>query len=170
MVRLTISLFSLRVRGLLHLVRLYLHYDCDSNTEVSRYWFPGYIATFLSVFAFVTWIKPNNVTINQVFGGWTGISVIPITFDWTQITGYNLKSPLIPPWFAIANTLMGTVFWYMIVTAGLHFSGHWYAKYLPISDSNSYDNTGHLYNVTKILTPEYTLDIAKYQVIPSILC
>jgi len=64
------------------------------------YWFPGYsvswpfaesmdrveantstVAKFLSVFAFVTWIRPKNVVINQLFGGWTGISLIPITFD-----------------------------------------------------------------------------------------
>ncbi|KAB8298088.1 hypothetical protein EYC80_001850 [Monilinia laxa] len=129
------------------------------------YWFPGYIANFLSVFAFVTWIRPNNVIVNQVFGGWTGISLIPITFDWTQITGYNLQSPLIPPWFAIANTAIGTIFWFMIVTAGVHFSGHWYGEWLPISDSNSYDNTGKHYNVSKILTPEFTLDIERHTVL-----
>jgi hypothetical protein len=51
------------------------------------YWFPGYskfpniktldrvepnlpiVAQFLSVFAFVTWIKPKNDVINQLFGG-----------------------------------------------------------------------------------------------------
>jgi hypothetical protein len=119
------------------------------------------------------------VVINQLFGGSSGISLLPITFDWTQITGqyrylrfvrpnqmpgYNLRSPLIPPWFAIANTLFSTVFWFIIVAAGLHFSGHWYSAYLPISDSNSYDNTGKVYNVSRILTPEFTLDIAKYEV------
>ncbi|WEW58646.1 hypothetical protein PRK78_004114 [Emydomyces testavorans] len=51
------------------------------------YWFPGFIAPFLSVFAFATWIKPNNALVNQLFGGWTGISLIPITFDWSQISG-----------------------------------------------------------------------------------
>jgi hypothetical protein len=39
------------------------------------------VAKFLSVFAFVTWIRPKNVVINQLFGGWSGISLIPITFD-----------------------------------------------------------------------------------------
>ena len=29
------------------------------------YWFPGFIWQSLSVFAFVTWIKPNNAVINQ---------------------------------------------------------------------------------------------------------
>jgi hypothetical protein len=33
-----------------------------------------------------------------------------------------------------------------------------------MSDSNSYDNTGQLYNVSKILTPEFTLDVEKYKV------
>lgn len=127
------------------------------------YWFPGYIAKFLSIFAFVTWIRPHNVVINQLFGGSTGLSLIPITFDWTQITGYSLYSPLIPPFFAIANTLVGTVFWYIIICTGIHYSGHWYSEYLPMSDSNSYDNTGKLYNVSKILTPEFTLDEEKYK-------
>lgn len=82
------------------------------------YWFPGYIAPFLSVFAFVTWIRPNNPVINQLFGGWTGVSLIPITFDWTQISGFNF-SPLIAPWYAIANSLLGMVIFFWICTIGL---------------------------------------------------
>lgn len=126
------------------------------------YWFPGFIAPFLSVFAWVTWIKPNSPVVNQLFGGWTGISLIPMTFDWTQISGFNF-SPLIAPWYAIANTLIGMVCWYWILTAALHYSGQFWFKHLPISDSNSYDNTGQLYNVSKILTPQFTIDEAKYK-------
>jgi hypothetical protein len=37
------------------------------------------------------------------------------------------------------------------------------AEYLPISDSNAYDNTGKAYNVSRILTPQFTLDEAKYK-------
>ncbi|KAL6236137.1 hypothetical protein BDW75DRAFT_250321 [Aspergillus navahoensis] len=126
------------------------------------YWFPGYIAPFLSVFAWVTWIKPNNVVINQLFGGWTGLSLVPITFDWTQVSGFNF-SPLIAPWHGIANTLLGMFIFYWIVTPALHYTGTHWAKYLPISDSSSYDNTGQAYNVSRILTPEMTLDKAKYE-------
>ncbi|EAU32140.1 conserved hypothetical protein [Aspergillus terreus NIH2624] len=126
------------------------------------YWFPGYIAPFLSVFAWVTWIKPKNVVINQLFGGWTGLSLIPMTFDWTQVSGFNF-SPLIAPWHAIANTLIGMVVFFWITTSGLHYSGVFYSKYLPISDSNSFDNTGQHYNVSKILTPQMTFDEQKYK-------
>ncbi|KAG9815505.1 small oligopeptide transporter, partial [Aureobasidium melanogenum] len=126
------------------------------------YWFPGYIAQFLSVFAFPTWIAPNNVTVNKVFGGFSGMALLPITFDWTQITGY-VFSPLIPPWHAIGNTLIGLVVFYWITSAAVHFSGTWYAEYLPFSTSSSYDNTGGVYNVSKILTPQITLDLKKYE-------
>jgi OPT family small oligopeptide transporter len=126
------------------------------------YWFPGYIAPFLSVFAWVTWIKPQNVVLNQLFGGWTGLSLIPITFDWTQISGFNF-SPLIAPWHAIGNTLIGMVVFYWITTSAIHFSGLFYAQYLPISDSNSYDNTGSPYNVSRILNSDYEFDLQKYR-------
>ena len=61
------------------------------------YFIPGFLAQFLSVFAFATWIAPNNPVVNQLFGGTTGLSILPITFDWTQIAGF-VGSPLIPPW------------------------------------------------------------------------
>jgi hypothetical protein len=51
----------------------------------------------------------------------------------------------------------------LISTIGIHYSGVWYSKYLPISDSTSYDNTGSVYNVSRIITPEYELDIGKYK-------
>lgn len=61
------------------------------------YFIPGFLAQFLSVFAFATWLAPQNAVVNQLFGGTTGLSLLPITFDWTQIAGY-VGSPLIPPW------------------------------------------------------------------------
>ena len=126
------------------------------------YWLPGFIAPFLSAFVFVTWIRPNNVIVNQLFGGWNSISLLPITFDWTQITGYT-TSPLIFPWYAVANTLFGTVFFFIICACGIHYSNTFYNLYLPISDDQSYDNTGNIYDVSRILTPQFTLDLDAYK-------
>ncbi|KAF8861288.1 small oligopeptide transporter-like protein [Acephala macrosclerotiorum] len=126
------------------------------------YFIPGFLMQFLSVFAFATWIAPNNVVVNQLFGGTTGLSLLPITFDWTQISGF-VGSPLIPPWFAQANTLIGVVVFYIIGASALHYSGTWSAKFLPMSDSVTYDNTGASYNTTRILTPQFTLDLAAYK-------
>ncbi|KAK1756173.1 OPT oligopeptide transporter protein-domain-containing protein [Echria macrotheca] len=126
------------------------------------YFLPGFLAQFLSSFAFVTWMAPNSPVINQLFGYKTGLSLIPITFDWTQITGY-IGSPLVPPWHAIANTMIGVVLFFVVMTSILHYSGTWYSQYLPMSDSGTYDNTGARYNVTRILTPQFTLDAEAYK-------
>ncbi|KAH8673569.1 OPT oligopeptide transporter protein-domain-containing protein [Xylariales sp. PMI_506] len=126
------------------------------------FFIPGYFARFLSVFAFPTWMAPNSPVINQLFGGVSGLSLLPITFDWTQIAGY-IGSPLIPPWHAIANTLVGMVVFYIGLGSIFHYSGMWYSEYLPISDPETYDNTGANYNVSRILTPEFTLDEEAYK-------
>ncbi|KAH8165813.1 hypothetical protein CIB48_g2426 [Xylaria polymorpha] len=60
------------------------------------YFIPGFFAQFLSVTAVATWFAPQNAVVNQIFGGITGLSLIPITFDWTQVAGY-IGSPLIVP-------------------------------------------------------------------------
>jgi hypothetical protein len=71
------------------------------------YWIPGYLWTGLSTIAWVTWLKPKDVLVNQVTGGISGFSLgapfTVFTLDWTVINGY-LGSPLVVPWHAIANT------------------------------------------------------------------
>ncbi|KAH6998729.1 OPT oligopeptide transporter protein-domain-containing protein [Ilyonectria sp. MPI-CAGE-AT-0026] len=126
------------------------------------YFIPGFLAQFLSIFSVATWLAPQNPVVNQIFGGQTGLSLIPITFDWTQIAGY-VGSPLIPPWHAIANTLIGVGTFFIVLSSFFHYSGVWYSWYLPMSDSSTYDNTGANYNTTRILTPEFTLDEEAYK-------
>lgn len=104
----------------------------------------------------------HSPVINQIFGGTSGLGLIPLTFDWTYISAYIL-SPLVPPWHAIANTMIGLIVFIIATSLGIHYTGAWYSEYLPMSDSNSYDNTGAEYNVTKILTPDYVFDEAKYK-------
>lgn len=129
------------------------------------YWFPGYIFAALSNFSWITWIRPNNVIINQIFGSLTGLGMIPnmIALDWNQIAGY-IGSPLIPPASAIATILLSVVVMFWIVTPALHYSNTWYAQYLPISSSGSYDRYAQVYNVSKIINKEtLTFDEAAYQ-------
>ncbi|WZH44895.1 OPT oligopeptide transporter protein-domain-containing protein [Fusarium acuminatum] len=126
------------------------------------YFIPGFLAQFLSIFAVATWMAPQNPVVNQLFGGQTGLSFLPITFDWTQIAGY-VGSPLIPPWHAIANTTIGVFLFFVVGASFLHYGGAWYAEYLPMSDSGTYDNTGARYNTTRILTKDFTLNEEEYK-------
>ncbi|KAF2717769.1 oligopeptide transporter [Polychaeton citri CBS 116435] len=129
-------------------------------------WFPDFIFPAFSYFAWVTWIKPNNVVVNQLFGQSTGISLgfpfTGFTLDWAQINSFY-GSPLIAPWHAIGNTAIGIIFLLWIVTPALHYSGVWYSDYLPISQNGITDNTGSTYNTSRILTPEHVVDPAAYE-------
>ena len=126
------------------------------------YFFPGWIATGISAFNWICWIAPNNITVNQLFGNLTGFGLIPITFDWTNVTGY-IGSPLIYPFFAIVNTLIGVVIFFVLGGLGVKYTHAWYGDYLPIASTHAFDNTGGLYNVSSILTPELTLDVDAYK-------
>ncbi|KAH7928158.1 small oligopeptide transporter [Leucogyrophana mollusca] len=124
------------------------------------HFFPGYIFTALSTFSWVTWIAPENIVINQLFGYASGLGMSTVTFDWSQIA--YLTSPLATPWWAEANIIVGFVFIMWFVTPILHYSNIWYSNFLPMSSRSSYDNTGAIYNVTRILNPDVTFNAEAY--------
>ncbi|KAL9715658.1 hypothetical protein Ac2012v2_000101 [Leucoagaricus gongylophorus] len=124
------------------------------------YFFPGYIFQALSYFSWVTWIRPENTTLAQLFGYVHGMGMSSITFDWSQIA--YIGSPLATPWWAEVNIFVGFLFFFWFLCPLLHFTNTWYAEYMPISSRISYDNTGGTYNVTRILTPESTIDLDAY--------
>ncbi|KAI1089830.1 OPT family small oligopeptide transporter [Rostrohypoxylon terebratum] len=126
------------------------------------YWIPAVLWQGLSVFAFITWIKPDNVVLNQLFGGYTGLSLIPITFDWTYVSAY-LYDPLLAPTEAHVNTLIGLFFFAMIAPIGIVYTGALYSEYLPMVTSQTYDNTQKAYTVRNILGSDFTLDLEKYR-------
>lgn len=90
------------------------------------------------------------------------MSLLPMTFDWNIVTAF-LSSPLPSPWHAVMNTTVATVFFFMIVTPAVHYSGLWFSDFLPLSDNSVHDNTGATYNVTRILNAEGTFDLAAYK-------
>lgn len=125
-------------------------------------WLTNFFAPFLSEFSFLTWIAPNNVIVNQLFGSRTGLGMLPITFNWNQVAGYA-GSPLIPPFFAVGNIFASIVVVFWILTPIIHYSNVWYGKYLPISSVNTYDRFQQVYNVSRILTKTNVFDIEGYQ-------
>lgn len=84
------------------------------------------------MFAFMTWMFPANVVVNELFGMTTGMALLPVTFDWSQIIGY-LGSPLTTPWFAAGNIVIGLVLWIWIICPILHYSNVWEGLYFPFS-------------------------------------
>jgi hypothetical protein len=59
----------------------------------------GWIAQFLSYFVFACWIAPQNVIVNQVFGGVSGLGLVRVPpGDLIQsLIEVRFQSPLIGP-------------------------------------------------------------------------
>ncbi|KAH0590027.1 hypothetical protein H2248_000205 [Termitomyces sp. 'cryptogamus'] len=144
-------------RGGLSRERFFLYAFIGSFTW---YFFPGYLFQALSYFSWVSWIRPDDPTIAALFGYIHGMGMSVITFDWSQIA--YIGSPLATPWWAEANIFAGFVFFFWFLTPVLHFTNAWYGLYMPISSRTSYDNQLNEYNVTRILTPELTIDLEAY--------
>ncbi|THC89090.1 hypothetical protein EYZ11_011457 [Aspergillus tanneri] len=125
------------------------------------YWFPGYIFTGLSTFAFICWATPNNKVLNNLFGMTTGLGYLPVTFDWSQIA-YN-TSPLVIPFWAQANVFAGWFSVYAVVAPILYYTNTWFTAYLPLTGSDAYDNTGSIYDSRRILDDTGAIDEAKYR-------
>ncbi|KAL2838615.1 OPT oligopeptide transporter protein-domain-containing protein [Aspergillus pseudoustus] len=127
------------------------------------YWFPDLIFPALSNFNFPCWIKPDSPVVNQIFGMKSGMGLLPITLDWSQIS--YVGSPLLIPSWAVLNVFGGLVFWIWIVAVACYYSNVWNTGYLPFQSSSVFDNTGSTYNVSRIVNAasHYKLDVAKYE-------
>ncbi|KAM0276897.1 hypothetical protein ACHAQH_006269 [Verticillium albo-atrum] len=117
------------------------------------YWFPDFIFPALGYFTFVCWAAPNNAVVNQVFGMKSGLGVLPVTFDWSQIA--YIGSPLVVPTWAILNVLASLIFWIYIVSPAIYYSNTWSSAYLPIQSNSVYDNTGAVYNVSRVIDKKH---------------
>ncbi|KAJ7584137.1 OPT oligopeptide transporter, partial [Mycena floridula] len=124
------------------------------------YFVPGYLFTALSVFNWVCWIAPNNVTVNALFGTNTGLGMGIFTFDWAMIS--YVGSPLVIPWWAQVNTMVAMVLIFWVLCPILYFTNAFYSAYLPISSYLTFDNTGAIFDATAVMTDSF-FDPAKYE-------
>ncbi|KDQ12567.1 hypothetical protein BOTBODRAFT_412338 [Botryobasidium botryosum FD-172 SS1] len=125
------------------------------------YFVPGYLFTALSCFSWVTWIAPNNVKVNQMFGYSSGLGMSVLTFDWGRIISSN--SPLTAPWWAEANIGVGFFVSAWLLTPILYYTNTWYGKFLPMSSGASYDNQMNNYNVSRVINADFTFNLEGYQ-------
>ncbi|KIR43930.1 OPT family small oligopeptide transporter [Cryptococcus deuterogattii 99/473] len=125
------------------------------------FWFPDYIWTSLSTFAFITWIVPHNQKVNTIFGMNSGLGLLPISFDWTQINYAGF--PLTTPFYITCNAFAVVVFFYLFLSPILYYKNIWYSSYLPLLSSSTFDNTGSSYNISRVVDKNLDFVLSKYQ-------
>ncbi|KAK3936277.1 OPT oligopeptide transporter protein-domain-containing protein [Diplogelasinospora grovesii] len=124
------------------------------------YFLPGLLMPALSYFNVITWFAPDNVVIANLFGVVSGLGLFPMTFDWAQVA--YIGSPLLTPFWAAMNVVGGLVVVMWIVAPIAYYSNWLYSSYMPILSAAVFDNTGSVYDVSKILTKDFMFDREAY--------
>jgi len=125
------------------------------------YFLPGLLFPALSYFSVVTWFFPKSVVVANLFGVVSGLGLFPVTFDWAQIA--YIGSPLLTPFWAAMNVVGGLVIVMWIIAPIAYYKNIFFSSYMPILSSAVFDNTGHVYDVSKILTKDFLFDKEAYQ-------
>lgn len=126
------------------------------------FWLPGYLFQALSFFNWITWISPNNVTLALVTGSFCGLGLNPWpTFDWNVVT--SLIDPIITPFFSTLNSTIGLAMAAFIIIPLLYWNNVVDSAYMPVTSNTLYDNMGQEYNVSRVLNPDYTLNVTAYE-------
>ncbi|PVF97003.1 OPT-domain-containing protein [Serendipita vermifera] len=125
------------------------------------FWFPNYLAMFLSYFSWMTWIRPDDVKLAAMTGSNAGLGLNPIsTFDWNVVSATTM--PLISPFFTTVNNFLGMLIAFPIIVA-IWFTNTWYTAYMPINVNRPYDRFGARYKVTNIVNDQGLFDQAAYE-------
>ena len=125
------------------------------------FWIPNYLFSALSVFAWMTWIAPNNRELTVLTGMSNGMGLFnPLpTFDWNIVS--FLYDPLMYPSFSIFNLAAG-MFVAGICMLGLWYTNAWNTAYLPINSNQAFDHTGALYDITQTIDERGLYDHEKF--------
>lgn len=138
--------------------RFFIYVFCGS---LAFYFLPGLLFPALSYFNFITWFAPKNVVVSNLFGVASGLGLFPLTFDWAQVA--YIGSPLIVPIWAAANIIVGIGLVIWILAPLLYYSNFLYSAFMPIISTSVFDNTGHVYDVSRILNDGFLFDEEGYK-------
>lgn len=127
------------------------------------YAFPGYLFPMLTFFSWVCWAWPNSVTAQQIGSGYHGLGIGAMTFDWAGISAYH-GSPLVTPWVTILNIGVGFIIFVYIVIPLCYWKYNTFdAQKFPIFSNQLFTSSGQKYDTTRILTPNYELNVSAYE-------
>lgn len=123
------------------------------------FWFPNYIAQFLSTFNWMTWIKPDNYNLAVITGSVHGLGLNPVpSLDWNVLDSVGA---LATPFYSVVNQAIGWFLGFFCIVAVFYSNNHW-SEYLPINSNKIFTNKGTRYNVGAILNEKGLFDQEKY--------
>ncbi|KAI5655076.1 hypothetical protein M9H77_32263 [Catharanthus roseus] len=126
------------------------------------YLMPGYFFQTLQSISWVCWAFPKSVTAHQIGSGLSGLGIGAFTMDWATVASF-LFSPLICPFFAIANVFAGyALIIYVVIPLSYWGFNVYNAKKFPIFSADLFTSQGQEYNITAIVNKNFELDKDQY--------
>ncbi|OIT30173.1 oligopeptide transporter 2 [Nicotiana attenuata] len=123
---------------------------------------PGYLFKALSTVSVLCLAFRKSVLAHQLGSGQNGLGILCFTFD-LSVVAY-LTSPLVTPFFAILNILVGyVIIVYMMIPAAYWGFNLYNANKFPLFSTNLFDANGHKYNVSAIVNDKFEIDMPTYE-------
>ncbi|KAF9974446.1 hypothetical protein BGZ73_002131 [Actinomortierella ambigua] len=132
------------------------HYKGPSRM---RYWFPNYIFPTLTALSVLCWIKPDNIVLAQLTGS-NGLGIGTLSLDWATST--SALAPLVTPWWAQVNILIGFIIVAWIIAPVAYYANLWNSKSFPILTAELFREDGSPYDKEMVMTNN-VLDLDKYK-------
>ncbi|KAJ4746417.1 oligopeptide transporter [Rhynchospora pubera] len=127
------------------------------------YIFPGFLFPTLTSISWVCWVFSRSVTAQQLGSGMKGLGLGAFTLDWSAVSSF-LFSPLVCPFFAIANIFVGfALFMYVIIPVSYWGLDLYKAKTFPIFSSHLFTGNGSRYDIEAIVNQKFELDLNAYE-------
>ncbi|KAE8791571.1 Oligopeptide transporter 4 [Hordeum vulgare] len=126
------------------------------------YTVPGYLFPTLTAVSWVCWVFPKLITMQQIGSGLNGLGIGAFTLDWSTV-GSWLGSPLVTPFFATANVLIGYVLLaYIMLPVAYWVLNLYSASRYPLFSNKLFDASRQLYNIHNIVNDKFEIDMDAY--------
>lgn len=114
------------------------------------YFLPGYAATFLATISILCYAAPQSKLLGQIGSGSRGLGVLSFSLDWNTISSF-LGSPLITPFWAEVNMIIGFVCVCWILIPLGYYNNVWEAQTYPMLSSRTFRANGSRYDTLAVL-------------------
>ncbi|KAK0599821.1 hypothetical protein LWI29_008946 [Acer saccharum] len=132
------------------------------TSSFAYYVVPGYLFPSLSALSFVCLIWKDSITAQKLGSGLQGLGIGSFGLDWSTVAGF-LGSPLATPFFVIANIVVSIILFLYVLIPIAYWSNAYEAKRFPLFSAHTFDSSGQIYNITRILNEKtFDLDIVDY--------
>lgn len=124
------------------------------------YWITNFVFGALSYFSWISWISPDNTSLQAITGMQSGLGLNPLTTFDTNVIGFSI---IMTPLFAVNSAFLG-VFFSFFAAIIIWYTNVRYTGFLPINSNLLFDNEGSSYNISAVLNSKtLRLDQEKYQ-------